>query len=296
MAEHYIDHARVESRMGRRIQTNRAVRGVFLASTMFGLVVLAVLLYDVISDSLGWLDWNFLTSPPSFSAENAGVAGAITGTLWLMLIVGPVTMVIGVATAIYLEEYVKKGRVRTFFETNISNLAGVPSIVFGLLGLTVFVRLLGMGSVVLAGGLTMSLLVLPIVIVAAQEALRAVPGYLREASYGMGATRWQTIRNVVLPAALPSILTGMILAMSRAIGETAPLIAIGIPALLIPLPSSVFDSFTVLPVQIYYWTIDAPLTAEYAYLAAAAIIVLLVIMFTLNSAAILIRNKFQKRF
>ncbi|NJP36777.1 phosphate ABC transporter permease PstA [Alkalicoccus luteus] len=292
----YIDQEAVSRQLPKRIAINKIIRGLFFGSTLFGLVVLAVLLYDVITDSWGWINWNFLTSVTSFDAANAGIIGAITGTLWLMIIVGPLTMILGVATAIYLEEYVKEGRVRTFFETNISNLAGVPSIVFGLLGLTVFVRMLGMGSVVLAGALTMSLLVLPIVIVASQEALRAVPSYLREASFGMGATRWQTIKNVVLPAALPSILTGMILAMSRAIGETAPLIAIGIPALLIPLPSGLFDSFTVLPVQIYYWTIDAALNAELASLAAATIVVLLVVMFILNATAILIRNKFQKRF
>lgn len=296
MAMNYIDQEAVSRQLPKRIAINKIIRGLFFGSTLFGLVVLAVLLYDVITDSWGWINWNFLTSVTSFDAANAGIIGAITGTLWLMIIVGPLTMILGVATAIYLEEYVKEGRVRTFFETNISNLAGVPSIVFGLLGLTVFVRMLGMGSVVLAGALTMSLLVLPIVIVASQEALRAVPSYLREASFGMGATRWQTIKNVVLPAALPSILTGMILAMSRAIGETAPLIAIGIPALLIPLPSGLFDSFTVLPVQIYYWTIDAALNAELASLAAATIVVLLVVMFILNATAILIRNKFQKRF
>lgn len=296
MERNYIDQKEVARRIPGRLAVNKTVRGLFFGSTLFGLVVLVVLLYDVISDSWGWLDWQFLTSVMSFNEEVAGIIGAISGTLWLMLIVGPVTMIVGVATAIFLEEYVKEGRVRTFFETNVANLAGVPSIVFGLLGLTVFVRLFNMGSVVLAGGLTMALLVLPIVIVSAQESLRAVPSYLREAAFGMGATRWQTIRSVVLPAALPSILTGMILAMSRAIGETAPLIALGIPALLIPLPSGLFDSFTVLPVQVYYWTIDAALNQNYASLAAATIVVLLVIMFILNSAAILIRNKFQQRF
>ena len=148
----------------------------------------------------------------------------------------------------------------------------------------------------MAGGLTMSLLVLPIVVVAAQEAIRAVPQYLREASFGMGATKWQTIRNIVLPAALPGILTGVILALSRAVGETAPLVVLGIPALLIPVPDSLFDKFTVLPLQIYYWTLDSALVREYANLAAASIMVLLVILFLMNSIAILIRNKFQRRF
>lgn len=172
----------------------------------------------------------------------------------------------------------------------------MPSIVFGLLGLTVFVRGLGLGAVVLAGGLTMALLVLPIVVVSAQEAIRAVPQYLRDASYGMGATKWQTIKNVVLPAAIPGILTGIILALSRAIGETAPLVVLGIPALLIPLPEGIFDKFTVMPLQIYYWTIDAALVTEYANLAAASIVVLLFILFLMNSVAVFIRNKYQKRY
>ena len=222
--------------------------------------------------------------------------GAIAGTLWLMVVVAPVTMFLGVGTAIYLEEYAKNGKLKSIIQTNISNLAGVPSVVFGILGLTVFVRSFELGNIVLAGGLTMSLLVLPIVVVASQEAIRAVPQYLREASYGMGATKWQTIKNIVLPAAIPGILTGLILSLSRAIGETAPLVVIGIPALLIPLPDGIFDKFTVLPMQIYYWTVDSALVAEYANLAAATIVVLLIVLFLMNSIAIIIRNKFQNRF
>ncbi len=213
-----------------------------------------------------------------------------------MLIVGPVTMILGISTAIYLEEYAKRGRLHSFIQTNIANLAGVPSIVFGILGLTVFVRMFGFGASVIAGALTMSLLVLPIVVVSAQEAIRSVPGFLREASYGMGATKWQTIKNVVLPASIPGIATGVILALSRAIGETAPLVVLGIPALLIPVPSGPMDNFTALPMQIYYWTIDAVLVHEYANLAAATIVVLLLVLFILNSLAILIRAKFQKRY
>jgi phosphate transport system permease protein len=222
--------------------------------------------------------------------------GAILGTLWLMLVVAPVTMLLGIGTAIYLEEYAKKGRFQSFIQTNIANLAGVPSIVFGILGLTVFVRGLGLGNIVLAGGLTMALLVLPVVVVASQEALRAVPQFLREASYGMGATKWQTIKKVVLPAAIPGILTGIILSLSRAVGETAPLVVIGIPALLIPFPDTILDKFTVLPMQIYYWTIDSALVAEYANLAAATIVVLLLVLLIMNSIAVIIRNKFQKRY
>jgi phosphate transport system permease protein len=249
-----------------------------------------------VSEGIGWVNLDFLTGKLSTNADRAGIMGAVLGTLWLMAVVAPVTMFLGVGTAIYLESYARKGRLQSFIQTNISNLAGVPSIVFGILGLTVFVRTMEFGNVVLAGGLTMSLLVLPIVVVASQEAIRAVPAHLSEASYGMGATKWQTIKNIVLPAALPGILTGAILSLSRAIGETAPLIVIGIPALLIPFPGSVMDRFTILPMQIYYWTIDSALVAEYANLAAATIIVLLIVLFLLNSIAIIIRNKFQQRY
>ncbi|MCD8501515.1 MAG: phosphate ABC transporter permease PstA [Bacillaceae bacterium] len=290
----YIDLDVVHKKMNKRILINEIIKKMFFLSTLFGLVVLAILLYRVFIDSIGWLNMEFLTRTLSTLPERAGIKGAIVGTIWLMVIVGPVTMLLGVGTAIYLEEYAKEGKLQSFIQTNITNLAGVPSIVFGLLGLTIFVRVLGFGSSILAGGLTMSLLVLPIVVVSSQEAIRAVPKFLREASYGMGATKWQTIKNVVLPSAIPGILTGVILALSRAIGETAPLVAIGIPALLIPIPGGVFDRFTVLPMQIYYWTIDSVLVDEYANLAAATIIVLLMVLFLMNSIAIVIRNKFQE--
>jgi phosphate transport system permease protein len=292
----YVDSQQVKKNMGSRLLINNLAKVLFLLATLFGLVVLVILIYRVFSQSLGWIDFNFLTNKLSTDPEKAGILGAIAGTLWLMLVVGPVTMFLGVGTAIYLEEYAKKGRLQAFIQTNISNLAGVPSIVFGILGLTVFVRGIDLGAIILAGGLTMSLLVLPVVVVASQEAIRAVPQFLREASYGMGATKWQTIKNVVLPAAIPGILTGIILALSRAIGETAPLVVIGIPALLIPLPDGILDKFTVMPMQIYYWTIDSALTAEYANLAAAAIMVLLIVLFLMNSIAVVIRNKFQKRY
>lgn len=292
----YVDQSQVEKKMGSRLLTNNLAKILFLLSTLFGLVVLVVLFYRVISQGIGWIDMDFLTNKLSTNADRAGIMGAILGTLWLMLVVTPVTMFLGIGTAIYLEEYAKKGKLQAFIQTNISNLAGVPSIVFGILGLTVFVRTLDLGAVILAGGLTMSLLVLPVVVVASQEAIRAVPQFLREASYGMGATKWQTIKNVVLPAALPGILTGLILALSRAIGETAPLVVLGIPALLIPLPEGILDKFTVLPMQIYYWTLDSALVAEYANLAAATILVLLVVLFIMNSIAVVIRNKFQKRY
>lgn len=284
------------NKMNARVRKNSIWRSIFFLSTLFGLIVLAVLIIRVLLQGLSWLDIDFITSRLSTNAEDAGIMGAILGTLWVMIVVIPVTLIVGVGSAIYLELYSKKGKIQAFIETNISNLAGVPSIVYGLLGLTVFVRLMDFGNVVLAGGLTLALLVLPILIVASQEALRAVPSHLSEASYGMGATKWQTIRRIILPAALPSILTGSILSLSRAIGETAPLTVLGIPALLIPFPQGLFDTFTALPMQIYYWTIDASLVAEYANLAAATIIVLLLILFVLNSVAIVIRNKFQQRY
>ncbi|MGM0835741.1 MAG: phosphate ABC transporter permease PstA [Bacillota bacterium] len=292
----YVDAAQVQKKMDSRLTVNNIAKSLFLISTLIGLVVLVILFYRVISQSMGWIDLQFITNKLSTMADKAGIMGAIMGTLWLMLVVAPITMFLGVGTAIYLEEYAKKGRLQRFLQMNISNLAGVPSIVFGILGLTIFVRAAGLGNIVLAGGLTMALLVLPIVVVASQEAIRAVPGFLREASYGMGATKWQTIKNIVLPASLPGILTGVILALSRAIGETAPLVVLGIPALLIPLPDGIFDKFTVLPMQIYYWTIDASLVSEYANLAAATIVVLLFVLLVMNSIAVIIRNKFQRRF
>lgn len=277
-----------------RAGLDRFARFIFLLATLFALTMLGLLLYRVFSEGISFLSWDFLTSPLSTDPERAGILGAILGTLWLMAVVTPVTLIIGISTAIYLEWYAPNNRWTKLIQMNIANLAGVPSIVYGLLGLTVFVRFMNLGNVVLAGGLTMSLLILPIVIVASQEALRAVPNDLAEAAYGMGATKWQTMREVILPVALPSMMTGAILALSRAIGETAPLVAIGIPALLIPYPGSIFDKFTVLPMQIYYWTLDSSLTAEYANLAAATIIVLLLLLLLLNGAAIYIRNKFSQ--
>jgi phosphate transport system permease protein len=292
----YIDSSQVEKKMGTRLAKNNLARTIYFLSTLVGLVVLVVLFYRVISGSIGWIDFDFLTNRLSTDPERAGILGAIMGSFWLMIVVAPVTLILGVGTAIYLEEYAKKGKFTAFIQMNISNLASVPSIVFGLLGMTVFLRGMDLGNIVLTGGLTMSLLILPVVVVSSQEAIRAVPGFLREASFGMGATKWQTIYRVVLPTSLPGILTGVILALSRAIGETAPLTVLGIPALLMPIPDGIFDKFTVLPLQIYYWTIDSALVAEYAGLASATIVVLLVLLFLMNSIAIIIRNKFQKRF
>jgi phosphate transport system permease protein len=289
-----INHESVVKRMKSRLSKNSISKWIFFSLTMFVLLILGVLLYRIFSQGLGYLDLQFLQSLPSRKPEQAGVYAALIGTIWLMAVVAPVSLLLGVGTAIYLEEYAKENAITNFIKVNISNLAGIPSIVFGLLGLTVFVRALAFGTSVLAAGLTMSLLVLPVIIVASQEAIRAVPNQLREASFGLGATKWQTIVRIVLPAAIPGILTGGILALSRAIGETAPLVVLGMPLFLAFLPKTFFDMITVLPLQIYNWT-GRP-QAEFHALAAAGIIVLLVMLIIMNSIAVLIRNKFQKRY
>jgi phosphate transport system permease protein len=292
--EKLIDKQKVVQNMMGRLVRNNIFKFIFFLSTLFGLIVLVVLLYRIFTQAIGWLDADFLQNFPSRRPERAGIKAGLVGSLWLMVIVAPVSLILGVGTAIYLEEYAKKNRFTDFIQTNISNLAGVPSIVFGLLGLTIFVRELSLGRSVLAAGLTMSLLVLPVIVVAAQEAIRAVPNQLREASYGMGATKWQTIYRIVLPAAIPGILTGSILALSRAIGETAPLVVLGIPTFVAYLPKGILDTFTVMPMQIYNWT-GRP-QEEFQHVAAAGIVVLLVVLIFMNSIAVFIRNKFQKRY
>jgi phosphate transport system permease protein len=277
-----------------RQRVGRAFAPVALAATVLGLVVLAVLLIDVFSKSLGWLDWQFLTSFPSRFPEKAGILSALFGSLYLVALVAVIAFPIGVAAATYLEEYAPNNWLTALIQTNIANLAGVPSIVYGLLGLGIFVRTFGLGRSILAGALTMSLLVLPTVIIAAREAIRAVPPSLRQASLALGVSRWQTTWNVVLPLAFPGILTGTILALSRAIGETAPLITIGALTYIAFLPRSVLDQFTVLPIQIFNWT-SRP-QEEFRFIAAAGIVVLLIVLLSANAFAILLRDKLQKRY
>ncbi|WP_431029804.1 phosphate ABC transporter permease PstA [Lysinibacillus sp. LZ02] len=290
----YIDNTAVMKRMGKRLTLNKVWKALFIVATSFALISLAVLLFRIFSQGIGYLNFDFLTNFASRIPEKAGIKAALVGSIWLMCVVAPVSIILGVSTAIYLEEYAKKNKLNDFIRMNISNLAGVPSIVFGLLGLTIFVRLMDLGKSILAAGFTMSLLILPVIIVAAQEAIRAVPNEQREASYGMGATKWQTIVRVVLPSAIPGILTGSILALSRAIGETAPLVVIGIPVILQFLPTGIMDSFTALPMQIFDWA-KRP-QEEFQYVAAAGIIVLMTVLVLMNSIAVLIRNKFQKRY
>lgn len=289
-----ISQENVRKTMTRRIVANKLSRMVFFVATSIGLVILAVLLYRITSQGLGFLGLDFFTSFPSRFPEEAGIKSAFIGTLWVMGVTAPVAVFLGVGTAIYLEEYASKNQFTNFIQMNISNLAGVPSIVFGLLGLTIFVRMLEMGDSVLAGGLTLSLLILPVIVVASQEAIRSVPKELREASYAMGATKWQTVRRIVLPAAIPGMLTGSILALSRAIGETAPLIMIGALTYVAFLPENLLSGFTVMPIQIYNWT-SRPQT-EFHEVAASGILVLLGMLIIMNSIAVLIRNKFTKRY
>jgi phosphate transport system permease protein len=289
-----ISQENVRKTMTKRLVANKLSKMMFFLATCMGLVILAVLIYRITSQGLGYLGLDFFTSFPSRFPEEAGIKSAFVGTLWVMGVTAPVATILGIGTAIYLEEYARKNFFTHFIQMNISNLAGVPSIVFGLLGLTIFVRLMAMERSVLAGGLTLSLLILPVIVVASQEAIRSVPKELREASFAMGATKWQTVRRIVLPAAIPGMLTGSILALSRAIGETAPLIMIGALTYVAFLPDNLLSGFTVMPIQVYNWT-SRPQT-EFHEVAASGILVLLGMLIIMNSIAVLIRNKFTKRY
>jgi len=267
-------------------------------ATFLGLVVLAILLLDVFTDGLQRLSWGFITNFPSRIPENAGIVSALVGSIWLLIVTTLVAFPVGVGAAIYLEEYATNNWFSKFVEINIANLAAVPSIIYGLLGLQVFVRWLEpitKGRTIITGALTLALLVMPIIIVATREALRSVPGSLRQAGYALGATRWQVIREQVFPVALPGILTGTILALSRAIGETAPLITIGALTYIAFLPSislrGLQSPFTALPIQVYNW-VSRP-QSEFHLNAAAGIIVLMVVLVLMNATAIFLRNKFQ---
>ncbi|EPD53593.1 phosphate ABC transporter permease PstA [Paenisporosarcina sp. FSL H8-0542] len=290
----YIDHTSVVKRMSGRMIVNKIFKTIFFMATLFALLSLAVLFYRIVSQGVGYLTPEFFTNFGSRFPEKAGIKAALVGSLWMMAVVAPVSLILGVGSAIYLEEYAKKNKITQFIRMNIANLAGVPSVVFGLLGLTIFVRALALGNSVLAAGFTMSLLILPVIIVASQESIRSVPNHLREASYGMGATKWQTIVKVVLPSAIPGILTGGILALSRAIGETAPLVVIGIPVIIQFLPENLLSQFTAMPMQIFDWA-KRPQEA-FQHVASAGIIVLMIFLLLMNSIAVFIRNKFQKRY
>ncbi len=261
--------------------------------TFFGIVMLIIFIGNILVDGVRRIDWDFLTNLPSRRAAKAGILTAWTGTAWILVLTSIISIPIGVAAGIYLQEYGKKNRVAYIIELNIANLAGIPSIIYGLLGLEIFVRLLHFGGSILAGAFTLALLILPIIIVATREALKAVPNSLREASFGMGATKWQTIWYQILPAASGGILTGIILALSRAVGETAPLIVIGALAYVPFVPDSPMDEFTVLPIQIFNW-VSRP-QHDFIVNGAAAIIILLFITFLMNGIAVYLRNRWQKK-
>ena len=268
-----------------------AFQALGLVVTVLGLVVLVTLLVDIARDGLSRVSWQFVTSFPSRRPEDAGVYAALVGSVFVIGLTALIAIPLGVGSAIYLEEYSRRSRWSRLIELNIANLAGVPSIIYGLLGLALFVRALGFGRSVLAGASTLALLVLPVVILSTREALRAVPPSLREGSYALGATRWQTIWYQVLPAALPGTVTGLILALSRAIGETAPLIAIGALTYVPFAPDGIWSPFTVLPIQIFNW-VSRP-QAEFLRNAAAGIIVLLGLLLAMNGAATFIRDRAQ---
>ena len=273
--------------------TDKVFRYFALGFTIFGLLILAILLIDIFSKGTARINWGFFRNLPSRHAERAGIMTALAGMLSLLFFTIIIALPIGILAGVYLQEYGKKNRFATFIEINIANLAGVPSVIYGILGLTLFVRILRLGNSLIAGALTLGLLILPIIIVATREAIKAVPESLREASYGMGATKWQTTSKVVLPSALGGILTGIILAISRAIGETAPLLVIGALVYVPFIPEGPKDQFTTLPIQIFNWT-SRP-QADFIVNAAAGIIVLLLITFLLNGIAIYIRNKWYKK-
>jgi phosphate transport system permease protein len=275
------------------ITTDKVFRWVALGCTVFVLLILVVLIVDILSRGVGRINWSFFTNLPSRHAGQAGIVTALAGMVSLLFFTILISLPIGILAGVYLQEYGTRNRFAKFIEINIANLAGVPSVIYGILGLTLFVRTARMGNSLLAGALTLALLILPIIIVSTREAIRAVPHSLREASYGMGATKWQTTRRVVIPSAMGGILTGIILALSRAVGETAPLLVIGALVYVPFIPEGPNDQFTTLPIQVFNW-VSRP-QAAFVVNAAAGIIILLLITFLLNAVAITIRNRWYKK-
>ncbi|MDC0347004.1 phosphate ABC transporter permease PstA [Planctomycetota bacterium] len=279
-----------------RLERRRAFSTIFKNScailSWLCIGVLGFLLVHIFSSGWEWISFDFIKNAPSRMPHKAGLFSALMGTIWIIVTTAAIAIPVGVSSALYLEEYAKKNRLNSFIEINISNLAGVPSIVYGILGLTLFVRFMKLGPSVLSGALTLSLLILPVIIIASREAIKAVPNSIRLSAFALGATQFQTVFHHVLPAAMPGIMTGVILALSRAIGETAPILMVGAVAYVSRAPHGIMDGFTALPIQIYNWAREAKV--EFEGLAAGGIIVLLLVLFMMNSVAILIRNKTQK--
>lgn len=282
------------SGLGRTRRIRGAIFGsICLLATLVGVVALFILFQDLLRDGVPQLSLDFIRNFASRIPERAGIHSPLVGSIYIVILTALIAFPVAVAAAVYLEEYAPKNWVTRLIQLNIANLAGVPSIVYGILGLALFVRGLGLGRSLISGALTLSILILPVIVIAAQEAVRAVPSSIREAAYGLGATRWQVVRHQVLPMAMPGIMTGTILALSRAVGETAPLIMIGAVTFIAFTPQGLTDQFTVLPLQIYDW-ISRPQEA-YRMNAAGAIVVLLAILMTMNGVAIYLRNRFQTR-
>lgn len=282
---------------GRKIERSMGAlvfHALLLLALLAGLLTLATLLVDVLLDGVGRLSPDLLTRLDSRLPSRAGIKPALVGSLWLMGLVGTISFPIGVGAAVYLEEFAPRNRLTTFIEINLANLAAVPSVIYGLLGLAVFVRIMAMGRSILAGALTLVLLILPVIIVASREALRAVPDSIRQGAYAVGATEWQTVWHQTLPAALPGVLTGMILGLSRAIGETAPLITLGALTYVNFVPQGPLDRFTAMPIQIFNW-VSRPQT-EFQHTAAAGIILLLAVLLAMNALAIYLRNRYERRW
>ena len=288
----YLEKEKYQQRLAQRQRTGKIFEIMCIISITIGIGMLALLLWYVADQGLHKLDWQFLTSFPSRFPERAGIYGALLGTLYVIGTGGLIAFVLGVGTAIYLEEYANDNRLSRILQVNIANLAGVPSIVYGILGLEIFVRFAGLGRSVLAGSLTIALLILPIVIIASQEALKAVPSSIREGGFALGASKWQVVSILVIPQAFASILTGVILAVSRAIGETAPLIVMGALTFVPFAPDGFMSPFTVLPIQIFTW-VSRP-QHGFHEIAAAGIVILLITLILLNSVAIYLRHKFSK--
>ena len=275
----------------------RKIYGWILATFCSGaaclaLFLLVVLIWDIAHDGLGSINRTFISSFPSRFPTQAGIKAGLFGTLWLMVLTALFSLPVGIGAAIYLEEYASKHWYTKLININISNLAGVPSIVYGILGLAIFVRWFSLGRSVLSGALTMTLLILPVIVTASREAIKATPDSIRMAAFALGATQWQTTRDHVLPASLPGIMTGVILALSRAMGETAPLIMIGAVSYIAFVPKSPMDAFTALPIQIFNWA-SRPSPAFHA-LAAGGIIILLIVLLGMNATAIFLRYRYQK--
>ena len=294
MERELFDKELIKSNLNKRKAKDKILKIITIIATLVGVIFLLVLLIQIFSKGFKYLNWDFLTGFPSSRPERAGIAPAIVGSMYILVLTILISVPLGIGTAIYLELYAKPSKLTEFIKLNIQNLAGVPAIVYGILGLGVFVKFFMLGSSIISGALTLSLLVLSPIIISSQEALKTVPYSFYEGALALGVSKWQAIKGVVLPCAISNIITGIVLSLDRAVGEASPLIVVGAATFLRFLPKSLLDGFTVLPIQIYNWT-SRP-EPEFQYLASAGIIVLLVIVFMFNILAIIIRKKFEKKY